>query len=166
MLGGDALVEVVHGVRGMAAPPGWPPAGRNRDWPPAIREGGETESLHPSPRLLDQVRIAIRTRHYSRRTEKAYAGWIRRFILFHGKRHPADMGANEVTRFLSHLATAGRVSASTQNQALSALLFLYRDMLQLESRESEGRTAPAARGRPSGWAARWAWRSSRCCSST
>jgi len=70
------------------------------------------------------VRHAIRLRHYSRRTERAYAGWIRRFIAFHGKRHPRELGAGEVTSFLSSLATSGR-SASTQNQALSALLFLY-----------------------------------------
>ena len=80
-------------------------------------------------RLLDHVRMALRTRHYSRKTEKAYVGWIRRFILFHGKRHPREMGAAEITRYLSSLATAGRVAASTQNQALSAILFLYRDVL-------------------------------------
>jgi Phage integrase, N-terminal SAM-like domain/Phage integrase family len=73
--------------------------------------------------------MALRTRHYSRKTEKAYVGWIRRFILFHGKRHPREMGAAEITRYLSSLATAGRVAASTQNQALSAILFLYRDVL-------------------------------------
>ena len=82
-----------------------------------------------APRLLDRVRDAIRLRHYSRRTEKAYVGWVRRFVLFHGKRHPAEMAGAEVTAFLSHLATEGRVSASTQSQALSALLFLYRDVL-------------------------------------
>jgi integron integrase len=82
------------------------------------------------PRLLDQVREAIRTRHYSPRTEKAYVGWIKRFVFFHGKRHPADMGEAEITQFLSSLATKDRVSASTQNQALSALLFLYRDVLR------------------------------------
>ncbi len=82
------------------------------------------------PRLLDRVRSALRARHYSRRTEKAYVDWIRRFILFHGKRHPTDMGADEVTRFLSHLAVAGRVSASTQNQALAAILFLYGCVLE------------------------------------
>jgi integron integrase len=84
------------------------------------------------PRLLDRVRSAIRTRHYSRRTERAYVGWIRRFILFHNKRHPADMGGPEVTRFLTHLAVDEHVSASTQNQALSAVLFLYRDVLRVE----------------------------------
>lgn len=82
------------------------------------------------PKLLDRVRVAARLRHFSRRTEKAYVGWARRFILFHGKRHPDDMGANEITRFLSSLATARKVSASTQNQALAALLFLYRNVLE------------------------------------
>lgn len=81
------------------------------------------------PKLLDRVRQAIRTRHYSRRTEEAYVGWIRRFILFHRKRHPAAMGAEEVNSFLSHLAVEGNVSASTQAQALSALVFLYRNVI-------------------------------------
>ena len=84
----------------------------------------------PKPRLLDRVREAVRTRHYSRRTEKTYVAWIRRYILFHGKRHPAEMGAPEVGRFLTSLAVDGNVAASTQNQALSALLFLYRDVLE------------------------------------
>ena len=82
-----------------------------------------------SPKLLDRVRIAIRTRHLSRRTEKAYVHWVRRFVLFHGKRHPMFLGAAEVTAFLSHLAVEGHVSAATQNQALAALLFLYRHVL-------------------------------------
>jgi integron integrase len=82
------------------------------------------------PRLLDRVREAIRARHYSRRTEKAYVAWIRRYILFHGKRHPSEMGAAEVTQYLSSLAVQGHVAASTQNQALSALLFLYRAVLE------------------------------------
>ncbi len=82
-----------------------------------------------APRLLDRVHEAVRIRHYSRRTEKAYTGWIRRFVLFHGKRHPDEMGEAEITAFLSDLATRRRVAASTQNQALSALLFLYRDVL-------------------------------------
>ncbi len=81
------------------------------------------------PRLLDRVRDAIQVRHYSSRTEQAYIGWIKRFIFFHGKRHPAEMGEVEITQFLSNLATNRGVSASTQNQALSALLFLYRDVL-------------------------------------
>src|SRR5205809_7202235 len=86
-------------------------------------------TVKPPPRLLDRVRAAVRARHYSRRTEKAYVGWIRRYILFHGKRHPSEMGAPELTRFLSSLAVEGRVAASTQNQALGALLFLYRHVL-------------------------------------
>lgn len=81
------------------------------------------------PRLLDQVRAMIRAKHYSLRTEEAYVYWAKRFILFHGKRHPIDMGPAEITAFLSHLATADSVSASTQTQALSALLFLYREVL-------------------------------------
>jgi len=74
----------------------------------------------------------VRARHYSRRTEKAYVAWIRRYILFHGKRHPLEMGAPELTRYLSSLAVEGNVAASTQNQALSALLFLYREVLEQE----------------------------------
>lgn len=84
----------------------------------------------PAPKLLDRVSIELRTRHHSRRTEEAYVSWIRRFILFHRKRHPNDMGSVEIAAFLSHLAVIGRVSASTQNQALSALLFLYKDVLK------------------------------------
>ncbi len=83
----------------------------------------------PKPKLLDRVRHEIRTHHYSRRTEKAYIHWIKRFIFFHGVRHPAEMGEAEVTHFLSSLAVDGRVAASTQNQALSALLFLYKEVL-------------------------------------
>lgn len=85
-----------------------------------------------APRLLDQVRSCCRVRQYSLRTERAYLGWIRRFILANGKRHPRDMGAPEVTAFLSGLATRDHVAASTQNQALSALLFLYRVVLDIE----------------------------------
>jgi len=84
----------------------------------------------PPPRLLDRVRQALQTRHYSRRTEKTYVAWIRRYILFHRKRHPAEMGAHEVTQFLTSLAVEHRVAASTQNQALAALLFLYREVLE------------------------------------
>src|SRR6266852_2988696 len=76
--------------------------------PHAVRETGPVDV--PKPRLLDRVRAALRTRHYSRRTEEAYVAWIRRYILFHGKRHPAEMGASEVTRFLSALAVEGRVA--------------------------------------------------------
>ncbi len=78
---------------------------------------------------MDQVRAAIRLRHYSRRTEESYAGWIRRYIVFHGTRHPLELGSAEVAAFLSHLAERAEVSASTQNQALCALLFLYRWVL-------------------------------------
>ncbi len=82
------------------------------------------------PKLLDQVRTAIRTRHYSIRTEATYLSWIKRFIVFHGKRHPRDMGVQEVHQFLSHLAVEGQVAASTQSQALSAILFLYQQVLR------------------------------------
>ena len=84
------------------------------------------------PKLLDRVRDAIRTRHYSRRTEEAYATWIRRYIVFHRKTHPAQMGASEISQFLTWLAVDRRVSASTQNQALSGLLFLYKQVLNIE----------------------------------
>ena len=84
------------------------------------------------PKLLDQVRYAIRTKHYSIRTEEAYVQWIRRFILFHNIRHPKDMGAKEVGQFLSDLAVTRQVAASTQNQALSAILFLYQEVLRQE----------------------------------
>lgn len=92
------------------------------------------------PRLLDQVRSVIRIRHYSRRTEEAYTYWIRQFILFHDKRHPAEMGKVEVERYLSWLAEKRNVAASTQNQALNAILFLYRDVLELEMGRLEGVT--------------------------
>ena len=102
-------------------------------WPsraPVVRESPPPDA--PKPRLLDRVRQAIRARHYSRRTEEAYVAWIRRYIVFHGKRHPAEMGTPEVTRFLTSLAVDGHVAASTQNQALSALLFLYKDVLEID----------------------------------
>ena len=85
----------------------------------------------PKPRkLLDRVRDKLRVKHYSVRTEKTYVSWIRRYILFHNKRHPKDMGAREIEAFLTHLAVEKNVAASTQNQALSALLFLYNDVLE------------------------------------
>jgi integrase len=86
----------------------------------------------PKPKLLDQVRQAIQTRHYSPKTEESYVHWIKRFIFFHNKRHPAQMGEKEIGQFLSGLATDRHVSASTQNQALNAILFLYRDVLRKE----------------------------------
>ena len=88
------------------------------------------------PRLLDQVRGVIRLKHYSIRTEESYVGWIKRFILFNAKRHPKDMGADEITRFLTHLAVNGRVAAATQNQALNARF--------LGSMESNGRKSRLA----------------------
>ena len=84
------------------------------------------------PKLLDQVRQLLRLRHYSIRTEEAYTAWIRRYILFHGKRHPRELDERDVSAFLSSLAIEGKVAASTQNQALSALLFLYKEILQRE----------------------------------
>ena len=84
------------------------------------------------PKLLDQVQAKIRYRHFSLRTEEAYLGWIRRYIHFSGKRHPASLGPKEIEAFLSHLAVEGRVAASTQNQALSALVFLYQEVLDQE----------------------------------
>lgn len=93
---------------------------------------GFTLSAVTKPKLLDQVRLQLRSRHYSPRTEETYVQWIRRFILFHGKRHPAEMGEEQINAFLTHLAVRGRVSASTQNQALSALLFLYRHVVGRE----------------------------------
>jgi integrase len=86
----------------------------------------------PAPRLMDEVRRVLRLRHYSHATEKACPGWIRRFILFHCKRHPREMGGAEVEAFLSALAVQGQVAVSTQNQALAALLFLYRQVLLVE----------------------------------
>jgi len=94
------------------------------------------QARHPygrrHPRLLDQVREVIRMKRYSIRTEEAYVQWIKRFILFHDKRHPRDMGPEEIRQFLPHLAMTRRVAASTQNQALSAILFLYKAVLQQE----------------------------------
>lgn len=95
-----------------------------------VCEGRPAEA--PPPRLLDRVRAAVRTRHYSVRTENAYVHWIRRYIVFDGKRHPETLGAAEIESFLSALAVDGKVAASTQNQALAALLFLYREVLHLE----------------------------------
>src|SRR6202158_3331616 len=85
--------------------------------------------LPSEPKLLDQLRGRLRVKHYSIRTEQAYVDWVRRFILFHGKRHPRDLGQREVEGFLTHLAVKGRVSASTQNQAKSAILFLFREVI-------------------------------------
>ena len=98
----------------------------------SIKNGTPTPPTTPKPKLLDQVRQAIRTRHYSPKTEESYVHWIKRFIFFHNKRHPAEMAESEIARFLSNLATELRVSGSTQNQALNALLFLYHQVLGKE----------------------------------
>ena len=98
--------------------------------PPAV---AGTLSTPPRPaRLLTQLREAIRVRHYSLRTEQVYVGWVRRFVHFHGLRHPRELGAPEVESFLTHLANERNVSASTQGQAKSALLFLYKQVLGIE----------------------------------
>jgi len=91
-----------------------------------------------APRLMDQVRDVLRVHHYSLRTEQSYTHWIKRFILFHGKRHPREMGKNEIAAFLTHLAVQKDVSPSTQNQALSAILFLYKKVLNIEPDWIEG----------------------------
>jgi len=102
------------------------------------------------PKLLDRLREALRSRHYSRRTEQTYCQWVKRFIFFHNVRHPAEMAEPEMNAFLTHLAVKERVSASTQTQALSALLFLYRHVWVGRLESSRGWSAPASRG-----ACRW-----------
>jgi integron integrase len=97
---------------------------------PSVPKG----SSRGKPKLLDQVRHRLRVLHYSLRTEEAYVSWIRRYILFHGKRHPNDLQEEHVSAFLSDLALHGKVAASTQNQALSVLLFLYKEVLQRDLR--------------------------------
>jgi integrase len=105
-------------LAGLVLPAGLP------DPPPAVT------AAPAAPRLLEQMRHVLRVRHYSRRTEDCYVDWARRFILFHHKRHPRDMGTAEVARFLTHLAVEGNVAVSTQMQALNALVFLYRHLLE------------------------------------
>ncbi len=117
----------------------------------SAESGGEAKSNY-RPRLLTRMREALRSRHYSRRTEQTYCSWVKRFIFFHNVRHPAEMGEPEINAFLTYLAVKGKVSASTQNQALSALLFLYRHVDRSRSRRS-GRThscpqAQTPAGRP------------------
>src|SRR5690349_21603049 len=87
-------------------------------------------------KLLDLYRDALRMKHYSARTEDTYADWTKQFILFHQKRHPAEMGVPEINQFLAHLASERQVSASTQNQAISAILFLYRHVLHIQLDEA------------------------------
>jgi site-specific recombinase XerD len=104
------------------------------DAPAKISSFGKEQSQFPAPirprKLLDHVRDVLRVNHYSLRTEEAYLGWIRRFILFNGKKHPGEMGASEVEIYLTHLAVDEKVSTSTQKQALNALAFLYHKVMQ------------------------------------
>lgn len=115
----------------------------------ASQAGDRHPSDHPpaAPRLLDKVRECLRYRHYSLRTEQAYVYWIRQFVRWHGLRHPRDMGAAELTAFLSMLATERKVSASTHNQALSALLFLYREVLSIDLPWLDGVNRPTQQRR-------------------
>ncbi|MFN4261458.1 MAG: integron integrase [Gemmataceae bacterium] len=106
--------------------------------PPNLKIAAPPPPAAGQPRLLDRVRQACRVRHYSIRTESAYVDWIRRFILFHNKRHPQDMGAAEINAFLTHLAVVGNVAASTQNQAFAAVLFLYEKVLEVDPGQIEG----------------------------
>jgi hypothetical protein len=98
------------------------------------------------PRLLDRVRDRLRYKHYSMRTEQAYIHWIKRFIYFHGKRHPEQMNGPEVEAFLTHLATKEKVAAATQSQALSALLFLYKEVIGKNLPWLDGVVRPKAPG--------------------
>jgi integron integrase len=130
-------VEVVR-YADPAPPPAPAPAAATPPAPPA--------GAAPPPRkLLDRVSDALRLRHYAIRTERAYCDWVKRFVLFHDKRHPDTMGAAEVSAFLTHLAVDGEVSASTQNQAFSALLFLYRHVLGAEPGKIAGVVRAARR---------------------
>ncbi len=97
-----------------------------------MNSGDQNTAINKPPKLLEQVRAAIRTKHYSRRTEEAYVSWIKKYILFHNKRHPAKMGEKEIGEFLSNLAVRGNVAASTQNQALCSVIFLYKQVLEKE----------------------------------
>jgi site-specific recombinase XerD len=105
---------------------------------PTTAPPNTTPTRPPGSRLLARLREAIRVRHYSLRTERAYSDWVRRYIRYHGMRHPSQMGEAQVTAFLSSLANERHVSASTQNQALAAILFLYREVLRQEIPWLEG----------------------------
>ncbi len=120
------MMETVNASRAISQPFAVIDGGLN------FTAGVQTIPAVQKPKLLDQVRDAIRTRHYSPKTEDSYVHWIKRFIFFHNKRHPAEMAEPEIARFLSNLATESRVSGSTQNQALNALLFLYHQVLGKE----------------------------------
>ncbi len=106
----------------------------------------QTPAPREEPKLLDQVRDLIRLKHYSIRTEQAYLGWIKRFTLFHHKHHPKEMGKTEIEDFLTHLAVQENMAASTQNQAMNAILFLYRNVLKSGRRLAGGRYARQTTG--------------------
>jgi integron integrase len=97
-----------------------------------MSQDSQNPTIVKKPKLLNQVRHALRTKHYAVKTEEAYVHWIKRFILFHNKRHPKEMGEKEINEFLTHLAVKEKVAASTQNQALSAIVFLYKHILKIE----------------------------------
>ncbi len=120
-------------------------------WIPAMTKPSQPASLPTPParkpkKLLDQYSEALRNRHYSLRTEETYVGWVRQFILYHNKRHPKEMGVPEINDFVTHLVNQKSVSASTQNQAISAILFLYRNVLQIAL--DENALLPIRPGRP------------------
>jgi site-specific recombinase XerD len=104
---------------------------------PSFSNGGGLPSADAKPRLLDAVRGVIRCKHYSIRTEQSYVDWIKRYIYFHNKQHPKDLGEEHISAFLTHLAVKRKVASSTQNQALCALVFLYRQVLKKEVGEFE-----------------------------
>ena len=110
----------------------------NGDEPDPSAQGRPQSQPQSQPKLLDRLGHALRVRHYSPRTEHAYRYWVRRFVLFHGKRHPDQLGAPEIEEFLNHLAVAEQVAASTQNQALNAIVFLYRRVLLRDTPQLEG----------------------------
>jgi integron integrase len=107
-----------------------PPGKPNRS--ASTSQGTHPENVSKGKKLLDQYSEFLRNRHYSLRTEKTYIGWVRQYILYHNKRHPREMGVDEINAFITHLVNQKTVSASTQNQAISAILFLYRNVLQIE----------------------------------
>ncbi len=112
-----------------------PQSSQSGFYPPQTAPATRFQPKPGEPRFLDQVANACRVKHLAYRTEQAYVGWVKRFILFHNKRHPSEMGANEVRAFLTQLAVNRRVAASTQNQALNAIVFMYREVLQRDPGE-------------------------------
>jgi hypothetical protein len=115
-----------------------------------MRQILDAPSAGHKAKLLDQVRDVIRRKHYSIRTEQAYVDWIKRFIIYHNKRHPAEMTEEQVAQFLTHLARNLNVAASTQNQALSALLFLYKEVLEAGNRVARESRAREKAGKTTG----------------